>query len=143
MHNFIKLSLLTVYINILKLDVLCLLKTYLNSNISSYDENSEVQGYNLSRKDHPCNSIIIYLLHKVIIHCIYFIYFDVSIICSYCIAFLLLRIFFVEYLQQYIYFNLRVAGSSCKFLSFYPSSKELRDNVKTFAKHVLWHSYKK
>ena len=46
-HNFIKSSLLRVYISIDKIDIICLSETYLDSNISSDNDNLELPGYNL------------------------------------------------------------------------------------------------
>ena len=42
-HNFIKLSLLRVYISINKFDIICLSESFLDSSISSNDGNLEVQ----------------------------------------------------------------------------------------------------
>ena len=52
-HNFIKLSLLRAYISINKIDIICLSETYLDSNISSENDNLELPGYDLVRPDHP------------------------------------------------------------------------------------------
>ena len=46
-HNFIKSSLLRAYISIDKIDIICLSETYLDSNISSDNDNLELPGYNL------------------------------------------------------------------------------------------------
>ena len=54
-HNFIKLSLLRAYIFINKIDIICLSETYLDSSISSDNDNLELPGYNLVRVDHPTN----------------------------------------------------------------------------------------
>ena len=55
-HNFIKLSLLRAYISINKIDIICLSETYLDSSISSYNDNLELPGYNLVRADNPTNA---------------------------------------------------------------------------------------
>ena len=54
-HNFIKLSLLCAYISINKIDIKRLSKTYLDSSISSDNDNLELPGYNLVRADNPTN----------------------------------------------------------------------------------------
>ena len=55
-HTFAKVSLLWAYISVHKFEIICLSETYLNSKISSYDENLEIPGYNLVREDQPSNS---------------------------------------------------------------------------------------
>ena len=52
---FTKVSLLSAYVSVHKYDIICLSETYLNSEIPSDDENLEIPGYNLVRKDQPSN----------------------------------------------------------------------------------------
>ena len=54
-HNFLKLSLLRAYITVHNFDVICLAETYLDSSILHDDDNLQIPGYNLYRKDHPLN----------------------------------------------------------------------------------------
>ena len=54
-HSFIKISLLCAYVSTHNFDILCLSETYLNSNISSSDNNLTIPGYDLCRADHPSN----------------------------------------------------------------------------------------
>ena len=54
-HNFIKISLLRAYVSTHNFDILCLSETYLDSNISSNDNNLTIPGYDLHRADHPSN----------------------------------------------------------------------------------------
>ena len=42
-----KVSLLSAFISVHKLDISCLSETYLNSETSSYDDNLEIPGYNI------------------------------------------------------------------------------------------------
>ena len=51
-----KVSLLSAFISVHKLDIICLSETYLNSGTSPDDENLEILGYNIIRKDHPSNT---------------------------------------------------------------------------------------
>ena len=44
------------FISIHKLDVICLSETYLNSETSPDDDNLEIPGYNIIRKDRPSNT---------------------------------------------------------------------------------------
>ena len=55
-HSFIKLSLLRGYISINKTDIICLSETYLDSSISSDNDNLELPGYNLVCADNPTNT---------------------------------------------------------------------------------------
>ena len=45
-HNFIKISLLRMYISTHNFDILCFSETYLDSSISSNDGNLTIPGYN-------------------------------------------------------------------------------------------------
>ena len=51
-----KVSLLSAFISVDKLDIICLPKTYLNSETSADDDNLEILGYNFIRKDQPSNT---------------------------------------------------------------------------------------
>ena len=53
--NFIKISLLRTYVSTHNFDILCLSETYLDSSISSNDNNLTIPGYDLYRVDHPSN----------------------------------------------------------------------------------------
>ena len=52
-HNFIKISLLRAYVSTHNFDILCLAETYLDSSISSNDNNLTILAYDLYRADHP------------------------------------------------------------------------------------------
>ena len=51
-----KVSLLSVFISVHKLYIICLSETHLNSETSPDDDNLEIPGYNNIRKDHPSNT---------------------------------------------------------------------------------------
>ena len=55
-HDSTKKSLLQAYITQHKYDVICLTETYLNSSIPSDDNWITIDGYNLTRSDHPGDS---------------------------------------------------------------------------------------
>ena len=55
-HNYMKLSLLRVYLSTHKFNVIGISETYLNSDTSTVDENLEIAGYTLIRADHPSNT---------------------------------------------------------------------------------------
>ena len=54
-QNFLKLSLLRAYITDHNFDVMCLSETYLDSSTLHDDDNLQIPGYNLYKKDHPLN----------------------------------------------------------------------------------------
>ena len=54
-HNVMKISLLSAYISNHNFDILCLPETYLDSSISSNDNNLTIPGYDLYTADHPSN----------------------------------------------------------------------------------------
>ena len=51
-----KNSLLSAFISVHKLDIICLSETYLYSETSPDDDNLEIPGYSIIRKDHPFNT---------------------------------------------------------------------------------------
>ena len=55
-HNYIKLSLLRVYVSTHKFDVICIFETYLDSDTSHEDPNLEIIGYTLIKADHPSDT---------------------------------------------------------------------------------------
>ena len=54
-HNYAKVFLLKAYIAVYKFDIICISETYLDSSITSDDDNLEILGYKLIRSDHPSN----------------------------------------------------------------------------------------
>ena len=55
-HNSIKILLLQAYITQHNYDIICLSETFLNSSIETNDDRISVDGYNLTRADHPSDS---------------------------------------------------------------------------------------
>ena len=51
-----KVSLLSAFISVYKLDIICLSETYLSSETSPDDDNLEIPDYNIIRKGHPSNT---------------------------------------------------------------------------------------
>ena len=113
-HNFIKLSLLRAYICINKIDIICLSETYLDSSISSDNDNLELPGYNLVRADNPTNT-------KRGGVCIYF---------HNCLP---LKVINIQLLNECINFEIRIGGKLCSFLCLYRSPSLTRDIFQTFA----------
>ena len=54
-HNCAKLTSLEAYNSVLIYDFICISKMYLDSTISSNNNNLNISGYNLTRADHPSN----------------------------------------------------------------------------------------
>ena len=51
-----KVFLLRAYISIYKFDVICLSKTFLNSDTAFDDDSLKIKGYHIVRSDHTSNS---------------------------------------------------------------------------------------
>ena len=47
---------LEAYNSVFNYDFICIIETYLNSTISSDNNNLNISGYNFTRADHPSNS---------------------------------------------------------------------------------------
>ena len=104
--------LLKAYIAIHKFDIICLSETYLDSSTTSDDNNLAISGYNLIRSDHPFNNkrgVSIYYKN-----------------------FLPLRVLSIQYLQEYINFELNIGGKICNFISLYRSPSQTQDEFKKF-----------
>ena len=105
--------LLKAYIAIHKFDIICLSETYLDSSTTSDDDNLAISGYNLIRSDHPSNN-------KRYGVCIYY------------KNFLHLRVLSIQYLQEYINFELNIGGKICNFISLYRSLSQTQDKFEKF-----------
>ena len=57
-HSYSKVSFLRAYIFIHKFDLISISKTFVNSDTAFDDENSNIEGYNIVRSDHPSNAIL-------------------------------------------------------------------------------------
>ena len=77
----------------------------------------EISGYALVLSYHPSNNIREGA----------FIYYK---------SFLPLRIFSVQYLQESIFFELKIGSKTCNFLSLYRSSSQSQDDIETFTEHL-------
>ena len=55
-HNFAKIFLLKAYVAIHKFDKICLLETYLDSSMTTNNDNLDIDEYNLVFSDHPSNT---------------------------------------------------------------------------------------
>ena len=55
-HDCAKVTSLEAYNSVFKYDFICISETYIDSTISSDNNNLNISGYNLIRADHPSNS---------------------------------------------------------------------------------------
>ena len=113
-HNFIELSLLRAYISVNKIDIICLSETYLDSSISSDNDNLELPGYNLVRADNPTNT-------------------KRGGVCIYYHNSLPLKVIDIQLLNECINFEIRIGGKLCSFLCLYRLPSQTRDIFETFA----------
>ena len=101
-HNYMKLSLLRVYLSTHKFDVICISESYLNSDASTIDENLEIAGYTLIRADHPSNTkrggVCISYKHS-----------------------LPFKLLDIGYLEERINFEISFGGMLCNFIFLYRS----------------------
>ena len=105
--------LLKAYIAIHKFHIICLSETYLDSSTTSDDDNLAISGYNLIRSNHPSNN-------------------KRGGVCIYYKNFLPLRVLSIQYLQEYINFELNIGGKICNFISLYRSPSQTQDEFKKF-----------
>ena len=112
-HNFIKVSLLTAYNSIHKLDVICLFETYLNSKTLSNAKDLNIPSYNLIRADHLSST-----MHDRV--CIYF------------KESLTLRLVNVTYLNECFCFTIMISNKLCHFISLYRPPSQSIDEFENF-----------
>ena len=100
-----KVSLLSAFISVHKLDIICVSETYLNSETSPDDDNLEILGYNIIRKD-----------------CIYY---------KNTLPFKIIK---RKYLQECITFEIRIGRKYCKFICLYSCPSQTNDEFESFLK---------
>ena len=110
-HMFAKVPFLSACISVHKSDTVSLCGTYLNSEFPSNDENLEIAGQNIVKKDHSSNI-------------------KGGGVCGYYKSSLLFRLNNMKYLQESISFELRVGGKCYKFSSLYRSPGQTQDEFK-------------
>ena len=91
------MSLHRAYISVNKIDIICLSETYLDSSIPSDDDNLELPGYNLVRADNPTNT-------------------KRGSVCIYYHNSLPLKVIDIQFLNEYINFEIRISGKLRSFL---------------------------
>ena len=108
---FAKVPFLSACISVHKSDTVSLCGTYLNSEFPSNDENLEIAGQNIVKKDHSSNI-------------------KGGGVCGYYKSSLLFRLNNMKYLQESISFELRVGGKCYKFSCLYRSPGQTQDEFK-------------
>ena len=116
-RNFAKLVLLKAYNSVHKFDIICLLETYLDSNILPDDSNLDISGYNLARSNHPTNK-------------------KRGDVCIYCKSYFPLRIICINYLNGCVRFELMVGDEFCNFIALYWSSSQSQDLFESFKENL-------
>ena len=96
------LELLQGYTSSNKVDILCISKTFLNSDISCDDNNLQLPGFDLIRADHPSNT-------------------KRGRVCIYYRNFLPLKLINIHYLNECITFEIKLGDKICNFVSWYRS----------------------
>ena len=114
-HIYKKVSLLSAFISVHKLDIICLSETYLNSETSPDDDNLEIPGYNIIRKDHPSNT-------------------NRGGVCVHYKNILPFKIINIKYLQECVTFEVRVGRKCCKFICLYRSPSQTNEEFESFLK---------
>ena len=111
-HNYVKLSLLRAYLALHKFDIIYFSETYLNSSNSPDDETLQISGYNLACSDHLINS-------------------KRGGLCIYYKNYLPLRIISVNYLSEFINFEIMIGNKICNFITLYRSPSQNQDPKST------------
>ena len=113
-HKLIKFSRLYTYISINKINVIWLSEAYLDSRISSGNDNLELPAYNLVRADNPTNT-------------------KRGGVCIYYHNSLPLKVIYIQILNECISFEIRISRKLCSFLCLYRSPSQTQDIFETFA----------
>ena len=108
---------MSAFISVHKLDVICPSETYLNPETSPDDDNLEIPGYNIIRKDHPSNT-------------------KRGGVCVYYKNTLPFKIINIKYLQECITFEIRIGRKCCKFICLYRSPSQTNDEFESFLKNL-------
>ena len=107
---------MSALISVRKLDIICLSETYFNLETSYDDDNLEIPGNNIIRKDHPSNTkrVGVYVYYKNTLH---------------------FKLINIKYLQVCITFEIRIGIKCCKFICLYRSSSKTNDEFESFPKN--------
>ena len=116
-HNFQTLELLQGYISSNKVDILCLSKTFLNSDISCDDNNLQLLGFDLIRADHSSNK-------------------KIGGVCIYYQDFILLKLINIHYLNEFITLVIKLGHKIYNLVSLYRSPNQSEDDFDNFCNNL-------
>ena len=116
-HDFLKVKLLTAYNAVHNFDIICISKSYLNSEILSSDENLNIPGYNMFRADHPSGN-------------------RRGGVCIYYRESLPIKLLNVNYLKECICFDLKIGKKLCTIVALYRSPSQSLDEFENFLNNL-------
>ena len=96
-----------------KFDIICISESYLHSDTSSNDSNLNIPVYNLSLADHPSGN-------------------RRGGVCIYYKESLPIKTLNINYLQEYICFDLKIGSKRCTIVSLYRSPSQSADEFDNF-----------
>ena len=105
------------YIPVYKFDIISLSETYLDSETLPDDNNLEISGYKLVRSEHPSNSRLgeVWIYYKEVLP---------------------LRVINVNYLNEYIRFELNIGEKLFCFINLYRSPSQTQDEFDKFTNNL-------
>ena len=105
------------YIPVYKFDIICLSETYLDSKTLPDDNNLDISGYKLVRSEHPSNSKLgeVWIYYKEVLP---------------------LRVINVNYLNEYIRFELNIGEKLFCFINLYRSPSQTQDEFDKFTNNL-------
>ena len=114
-----KVSLLSAFISVHKLDIICLSEPYFSSQTSPDDDNLEIPGYNIIWKDQPSNTKRegVYVNYENTLP---------------------FKLINIKYLQECIIFEVRIGRKCCKFICLFRSPSQTNDEFESLLKNFNW-----
>ena len=115
--NYAKVFFFEAYIAVYQFDIICISRTYLDTSITSDDDNLEILGYKLMRSDIKSNS-------------------NRGGVSIYYKSALPLRVLDIYYLQESICFELKIGDKLCNFISLYRSPSQSQDEFEKLSENL-------
>ena len=112
-HDFLKVKLLSTYNILHNFDIICISESYLNSETLSNDDSLNIPSYNMVRADHPSGN-------------------RRGGVCVYYKETLPIKMLDINYLQECIFFYLKIGRKLCSIVSLYRSPSQTRDEFDEF-----------
>ena len=112
-HDFLKVKRLTAYNVMHNFGIICISKSYLNTDTSSNDDNLNIPGYNMSRADLPSGNRRegVYIYYK---------------------DSLPIKMLNINCLQEFSCFDLKMGSKLCTIVSLYRSPSQSADEFDNF-----------